>query len=562
MKRQTSPRLSRCDSGTFLDAKAVAASNAISELGAGPYQLRVLLLAGGVYAAEGCILLLVSLLAKPLAARMDLDLLTVALMFALFFVGIVLGTTLGGLACDRFGRRVPILVTYGGLIVTVLAGISAPNISFLIAAEFGIALSLSFGVPASNACVAECCPSQHRSNIYCMTMVLFSCGQMYVAGVFWVLSPRLDPETLRWQEAGALCALLPGLLFCLAYAFLPESIFWLLAQKRLEEARAGLASAYRCNRSSSPCSQLREAEDETAEENPQEIAENADSNVEDGAEKNDEASIWALNALGSEPGAVSSSLPSVASCASYGSAADKAAAETKAQESEGKDESSSIFSLKDFWRVQALFSDKFRHTTITMLGVTFASNFAYYGMIYGLPDTLSSAAAAVEHKADSLSPAAGVFLAALCEIPGVLLTLVLGMTIGRRTNMSIAFAGCSVCLFGLVCAILTGRLMSMGMLCVFGVKIFLASGYIIVYLYLLELYPTTFRATGLAVCMVVGRIGAALCPILFELSTFFFTEAMFFAIVSFAMAGASWACNQLPYETKDAELQSESAPLQ
>merc|ERR1719221_49199 len=147
-------------------------------------------------------------------------------------------------------------------------------------------------------------------------------------------------------------------------------------------------------------------------------------------------------------------------------------------------------------------------------------------MIYGLPDTLKRAAAAGERQPGAAeydsegrgwSPAAGVFLGAVSEIPGVCLAIILGITVGRRKNMCFAFTMCSFALLGVVYCISTRQLVhNLGLVSVLSVKLFLATGYIVVYLYLLECYPTTCRATGLAFCMVCGRVGAFLIPVLYD----------------------------------------------
>merc|ERR1719359_1981120 len=75
----------------------------------------------------------------------------------------------------------------------------------------------------------------------------------------------------------------------------------------------------------------------------------------------------------------------------------------------------------DAFQVLQVLQPPYRTTTLIMTYVTFASNFAYYGMIYGLPRTLQAEAAAQLHEHPhtrlSWSPAAGVFFSAVFEIP-------------------------------------------------------------------------------------------------------------------------------------------------
>merc|ERR1719326_1216832 len=118
-------------------------------------------------------------------------------------------------------------------------------------------------------------------------------------------------------------------------------------------------------------------------------------------------------------------------------------------------------------------------------------------MIYGLPDTLKKEQSSSQ-EVESWSPAAGVFFSAVFEIPGVFIAILLGTTVGRRMNMTISFGCTALSLAAVAWVLKSGRLENAGLLAVFGVKLFIASVFIIVYLYLLECYPTKFRATGLA----------------------------------------------------------------
>merc|ERR1719443_449025 len=117
--------------------------------------------------------------------------------------------------------------------------------------------------------------------------------------------------------------------------------------------------------------------------------------------------------------------------------------------------------------------------------------------------------------------------------------------------MTISF-GCTA--FSLACVIWvlsSGRLENAGLLAVFCVKLFIASVFIVVYLYLLECYPTKFRATGLAFCMVIGRLGAFACPFLYDgFDVFGWHHMWFFIVMAVLVVLAAIISLLLPYETK------------
>jgi MFS family permease len=498
-------------------------NDAITQIGPGPYQLVVLCLAGGVYMAEGSLLLMLSVIAKNLIRRWRLSALFAGAMVSIIFCGLLIGTIFGGFLCDRYGRRMPILVTYSGITVFLVASLMSPDVLLLITAKFMLGISLGFGVPAANAMVCECCPASHRSNVYSMTMVLFSLGQMYSAMVIWTMSPDLNHDELHWRGMLALAALMPLILSVLSYFFLLESPHWLLAQRRYSAAKAvvmEMASYKGCR--------------------PEQVEE-------------------------------------LTSC--IHSAYNSPEARQIEPEFDPKEEDRSCCSLdqrkecwlvtskvwsgvkEDFGRLENLFSEKFFKTTMFMSYISFVSNFAYYGMIYGLPDTLKKEQP--QDKEGLWSPAAGVFFSAVFEIPGVFIAILLGTTVGRKMNMTISFWCTALALAAVVRVLIKGDMEGFGLIAVFCVKLFIASVFIVVYLYLLECYPTKFRATGLAFCMVIGRMGAFACPFLYDgLVIFGIHHMYFFIIMGVLVTVAGIVSLLLPYETKDAQLMDDDVPVE
>jgi len=486
-------------------------NNAITQIGPGPYQLIVLLLGGGVYMAEGSLLLMLSVIAKSLIIRWKLSAYFAGAMVSIIFCGLLIGTILGGSMADRYGRRMPILVTYAGMTLFLGCSVMSPDILYLFTAKFMLGLSLGFGVPAANAMVCESCPSSHRSNVYSMTMVMFSLGQMFSACVLWVMSPEIDVFELKWRAMLTITAMLPLVLGTLSYFFLLESSHWLLAQGRLSEAREVVMAM----------SQYKNL--------PPEFMEILTDDIQTPV-----PSPLALPRLPLQERGVTAPEPS------YLQIARKAVSE-------------------DVARLKQLFSTRFLRTTVLMSFISFTSNFCYYGMIYGLPETLKKES---DHGHAAWSPAAGVFLSAVFEIPGVFIAILLGTTVGRKMNMTISFGCTAVALAALSWIFYYGDNTNLGLAAVFCVKMFIASVFIVVYLYLLECYPTKFRATGLAFCMVIGRTGAFACPFLFDgLNILGFHHVTFFIIMGVLVSVAAILSSQLPYETKDSQLMADDVPV-
>jgi len=481
----------------------------IDEVGMGPYQLVVLFLAGGVYAAEGAVLLIAGLVASGVMFDWNLTPLQGgAMAFSLFF-GLTVGTFVGATVADQFGRLLPILWTYGGIVVFLLMTMISSGYGGIIVSKFMLGLFMGFGMPAANVMICECVSVDQRTNIYSLSMIMFALGQMYSAGIIWSISPTLQSQDVRWRLLTGL-GIIPSLLLLVgAYFYLRESPHWLAAEHRDEEAEEVLRYIAKFN--------------------------------------GKEVDIHAAHRIVEEAGHDESS--------------------KQHSDLEDSPTVSKFIYFRDLltrtckrcvWRVLSLFGSYYRRTTIMIAVVCFISNMSYYGMIYGLPRTLETVASKLPREAaDGWSAAGGVFVATLFEIPGVFLSILLGSTLSRRSNLTLIFSLSSAFLIAIACTRWT-EVGGAGFWLVSGVKMFIASGFIIVYLYMLECYPTICRATGLAFNMIVGRIGAICSPFLYE-GLMYATNsfAYFFLILGVCTGISAILCYFLPYETKGKSLVEE-----
>merc|ERR1719247_3556971 len=455
-------------------------------------QFETLLLAGGVFLMEGCLLVIASIVVRTLELRWGNSMFETTMLATSMFLGVSLGCMTGGLIADRDGRRPAILVCYCGSAIFVLLSAGGMNLIYLVFSNMCLGFFFGYGVPAANSLIAECCPTSFRPNLVCSAAIMFAVGQMTAGIIVWCVSPYLEYEKLNWRILSA-AGCVPILFFApMAYLRLPESPMWLWVSgspKRSKEALRLLASR---------------------------------NGVTLGADRRKRAESHLYVVQSDED-----------------------------QENNEMDGRQGIYE-----RVMSLFTPRYRTTTIMLVIIAFASNFCYYGMIYVLPETFAELMLLLENDPDKppeglhLSPALSLMLSALFEIPGVLLALMLTNTVRRKTALTISFSILSIAAIAMVSASARRKhAVVLTSLAAFLGKLFVASAFILVYLYIVEVYPTSVRSSGLAFCMTMGRLGAFVVPLTAELSMHLAsTSFYFFAVLGVVGCIAAVCCLFVPLE--------------
>jgi len=157
-----------------------------------------------------------------------------------------------------------------------------------------------------------------------------------------------------------------------------------------------------------------------------------------------------------------------------------------------------------------------RFTTVALCFSCFILNFVYYGTFYSFPLVLG--------KVDmGYSPAVALIMGALWELPGYMAAVLCSMVCGRRVST----------LIYLVCMVLSIHMFVEGakeqkagnksQFYAFalhagfaGMKCWINMGFCMVYQYASEIYPTSARTAGTAICFGFGRIGSMAAPFVFE----------------------------------------------
>lgn len=148
-------------------------------------------------------------------------------------VGVLVGALLAGTVGDILGRRKVMLVSYAwfsiGMALTAMTT-DAATFGWL---RFCTGLGVGSLVATTAALVSEYAPKGRKNQINAITNGGIPLGSLLAALLAILLMEHIGWRGLFWIGALPLVTLLP-----LAYFKMPESVAWLAARGRMEEARA------------------------------------------------------------------------------------------------------------------------------------------------------------------------------------------------------------------------------------------------------------------------------------------------------------------------------------
>ncbi|MBR0900275.1 MFS transporter [Bradyrhizobium tropiciagri] len=144
---------------------------------------------------------------------------------ALGFVGMTIGTPIGGVVGDRLGRKIALIASvflFGAATLAISVAHSVGEVSLY---RFLAGLGLGGALPAATALIAEFTPKRNRSLSVMLGIVCIPVGGM-VGGV---LAAQLLPE-FGWRMLFVVSGLLPMVVAAILAVALPESPQYLLAK--------------------------------------------------------------------------------------------------------------------------------------------------------------------------------------------------------------------------------------------------------------------------------------------------------------------------------------------
>lgn len=200
-------------------------------------------------------------------------------------------------------------------------------------------------------------------------------------------------------------------------------------------------------------------------------------------------------------------------------------------------------------------------TTFVLCSTCFTLNFIYYGSFYSFPLVLGDVDMGV-------SPAVALIIGALWELPGYAAAIGCSMVCGRR----VAILSYLVLMMLSTLLFVEGAEHQKSGNAVYGyavhvgfagMKCWINMGFVIVYQYASEIYPTSARVAGTGLCFGCGRIGSMVAPFVFEAMMDAFNNSWqnFYYLLAMACAANAILVLFLPFETASMTLKDHVAEM-
>jgi putative MFS transporter len=154
--------------------------------------------------------------------------------------------------------------------------------------------------------------------------------------------------------------------------------------------------------------------------------------------------------------------------------------------------------------IAAIWAPGMTRTTLMMWVLWFAITFSYYGFFTWIPTLLVKLGFTVTK---SFSYSIIIYLA---QIPGYYSAAFISEKLDRKWTIVVYMV------LGGIAALLLSGARSAGLITFYSfcLSFFMNGTYAAIYSYTPEVYPTTFRATGMGLASAFGRVGGILAPII------------------------------------------------
>ncbi|WP_319468819.1 MFS transporter [uncultured Pseudodesulfovibrio sp.] len=198
-------------------------------------QWRIWTLASAGKFFEGLVVFMTGVALPLIVQEFQLDAMSKGMVGAVPLVGILIGATaLGGLA-DHFGRKTMFIMEMILFAICLTLLVFSPNYEYLLAALFGVGLSLGCDYPTAHMIISESIPSSNRGRLVLGAFGFQAIGALAGTGVgYLILMDVPDISAWRWMYA---TAVIPAVVVVLARFSITDSAPWLASVGKMKEAR-------------------------------------------------------------------------------------------------------------------------------------------------------------------------------------------------------------------------------------------------------------------------------------------------------------------------------------
>ena len=212
---------------TARKAKSAAkrtAKRTIDEVSMTPFLRKIVFFSSGGSFLDGYVLALIGVALTQITPLFDLNETWSALIGASVFLGILIGTVVGGYLTDLIGRRVMFIIDLIAIAAFSIFSVFATDPLSLVIARFFIGVFVGADYPIATSMIAEFTPTHHRSISMGMVSAAWYLGATAAAFVGYALYAYDDGW--RWMLGSAV---IPCVILLVGRHNIPESPMWLIS---------------------------------------------------------------------------------------------------------------------------------------------------------------------------------------------------------------------------------------------------------------------------------------------------------------------------------------------
>ncbi len=205
----------------------------IDDVAMTPFLRKITFFSSGGAFLDGYVLAIIGVALTQITPLFNLDTMWSAAVGASVFLGILVGTILGGYVTDLVGRRIMFIIDVVAIGLFSVLSMFASDPLQLVLARFIIGVFVGADYPIATSLIAEFTPKHHRSISMGMVSAAWYLGATAAAFVGYALF-SLD-DGWKWMLGSAV---VPCIILLIGRHDIPESPLWLQSKGRTQEARA------------------------------------------------------------------------------------------------------------------------------------------------------------------------------------------------------------------------------------------------------------------------------------------------------------------------------------